>query len=173
MGSMRKCLLLSLVAMLGVFLLLSPAAAQPKGGALMPEDVYTPLTKGYDFLNQGNYEAARDAFETAVKRDPANPFALNNLAAIQVHQGKYNDAMANLKAATIQADAYLDKVQQTCFVDGLCNAVKPTRGTWGQQAPPGTKSSIAPIIQDNIKKLEAKIAATKTPPPAGSPPPMK
>jgi hypothetical protein len=33
-------------------------------------------------------------------------------------------------------------------------------------------SEILPIIQENIQKVEAKIAATHTPPSPGSPPPM-
>ena len=54
---------------------------------------------------------------------------------------------------------------QTCFAGGGCLAVKPLREK-------GEKSSIAPIIQENIQKLQAKIAATGTAPPPGSPPPM-
>ena len=97
---------------------------------------------------------------TAVKRDRHNPFALNNMAVLEEREGKLNDALANLKDATTHAAAYHDKTSQTCFVGGGCLAVKPIREA-------GATSSIAPIIQENIKKLEAKIAATKTPPPPG------
>ncbi len=87
------------------------------------------------------------------------------MAVLEEREGKLNDALANLKDATTHANEYLDKVTQTCFAGGGCLAVKPLREL-------GEKSSIAPIIQENIQKLQAKIAATGTAPPPGSPPPM-
>jgi len=142
-----------------------PAMAQPKGGALMPMDVYTPLAQGYDFVREGKYEAAKNEFAKAVKADRFNPFALNNMAVLEEREGKLNDALALLNRASTHANEYLDKVSQTCFAGGGCLAVKPLREL-------GEKSSIAPIVQENIAKLQAKIAATGTAPPAGSPPPM-
>jgi hypothetical protein len=173
MRNTRKYLLFLMVAALSL-VLASPLLAQnpqpthtpgagPTGGAMMPEDVFTPIAKGYDLIREGKYDAAKFEFETAVKRDRYNPFALNNLAVIEEHQGHLNAALANLKDATSHAAAYKDKVTQTCFVGGGCMAVKPQRTM-------GTESTILPIIQENIAKLEAKIAATKTAPPAGSPP---
>jgi tetratricopeptide (TPR) repeat protein len=135
----------------------------PRG--LMSEDVYTPISKGYDLIRDGKYEAAKDQFADAVKRDKFNPFALNNLAVLDERDGKLNDALAHLKDATTHSDDYKDKVAQTCFAGGGCMAVKPVRAV-------GETSSITPIIQENIKKLQAKIAATGTPPPPGSPPPV-
>lgn len=175
MRNTRKCLLILAIAALSLALA-SPLLAQypppkgppgttPTGGAMMPEDVFTPLAKGYDLVVQGKYEAARAQFADAVKMDKFNPFALNNLAVLDERDGKLNDALANLKAAEQHAGNYKDKVAQTCFAGGGCMAVKPVRAV-------GEMSSILPIVQENIKKLEAKIAATKTPPPPGSPPPM-
>lgn len=135
----------------------------PRG--LMGEDVFTPISQGYDFIRDGKYEAARDEFGKAVKLDPFNPFALNNLAVLDERDGKLNDALAHLKDATKHAADYKDKVAQTCFVGGGCMAVKPVKAA-------GETSSILPIIEENIKKLEAKKAATGTPSPAGSPPPI-
>jgi tetratricopeptide (TPR) repeat protein len=160
----RTCVILLVVAALFLFVA-SPVLAQPKGGALMAEDVFTPIAKGYDLVRDGKYDAAKYEFETAVKRDRHNPFALNNLAVLEERAGKLNDALANLKDATTHAAAYKDKVVQTCFVGGGCLAVKPVRAA-------ADKSEIAPIIAENIKKLEAKMAAQKTPAPAGSPPAM-
>jgi len=160
----RTCVILLVVAALFLFVA-SPVLAQPKGGALMAEDVFTPIAKGYDLVRDGKYDAAKYEFETAVKRDRHNPFALNNLAVLEERAGKLNDALANLKDATTHAAAYKDKVVQTCFVGGGCLAVKPVRAA-------ADKSEIAPIIAENIKKLEAKMAAQKPPAPAGSPPAM-
>ena len=161
---MRKYVIFTVVAALCLFMAL-PVLAQPKGGALMPMDAFTPIAQGYDFVREGKYEAAKNEFAKAVKADRFNPFALNNMAVLEEREGKLNDAMANLKDATTYADQYLDKVTQTCFAGGGCLAVKPLREK-------GEKSSIAPIIQENIAKLEAKIQATGTAPPPVSPPPM-
>jgi tetratricopeptide (TPR) repeat protein len=160
----RTCVILLLVASLFLFVS-SPVLAQPKGGALMAEDVFTPIAKGYDLIRDGKYAAAKYEFETAVKRDRYNPFALNNLAVLEERDGHLNEALANLKDATTYATQYKDKVIQTCFVGGGCLAVKPVHKA-------AEKSEIAPIIQENIKKLEAKMAAQKTPAPPGSPPPV-
>jgi len=161
---MRKFVILTVVAALCLFMAM-PVLAQPKGGALMSMDAFTPIAQGYDFVREGKYEAAKNEFAKAVKADRYNPFALNNMAVLEEREGKLNDALANLKDATTHAAEYKDKVVQTCFAGGGCLAVKPVREI-------GEKSSIAPLIQENIKKLEAKIAATKTAPPPVSPPPM-
>jgi tetratricopeptide (TPR) repeat protein len=112
--------------------------------------VFTPITKGYDFIRDGKYEAARNEFAKAVKLDPFNPFALNNLAVLDERDGKLNDALAHLKDATIHAAEYKDKVAQTCFAGGGCMAVKPVRAV-------GETSSILPIIQENTKKLAPRL----------------
>jgi Tfp pilus assembly protein PilF len=159
---MRKSLVFLMVAALAL-LLASPVLAQPKGGAMMKEDVFTPIAKGYDFIRDGKYEAAKFEFKNAVAKDPNNSFALNNLAVLEEQGGKFNDAMAFLKQATVAAADYKDKVAQTCFAGGGCMAVKPVRAV-------ADKSAIADIVAENIKKLEAKMAAAKTPAPPGSPP---
>jgi hypothetical protein len=164
MRNTRKYVILTVVAALCLFMAM-PVMAQPKGGALMDMDSFTPIAQGYDFVREGKYEAAKAQFAIAVKRDRYNPFALNNMAVLEEREGKLNDGLANLKDASTHADEYFDKVTQTCFAGGGCLAVKPLREK-------GEKSSIAPIIQENIQKLQAKIAATGTPPPPGTPPPM-
>jgi hypothetical protein len=161
---MRKLLILTVIAALCLFMAL-PVLAQPTGGGMMSEDSFTPIAQGYDFVREGKYEAAKDQFSIAVKRDKFNPFALNNMAVLQERDGKLNDALANLKDATTHAAEYKQKVMQTCFAGGGCLAVKPLKEV-------GDQSSILPVIQENIKKLEAKIAATKTAPPPVSAPPM-
>jgi tetratricopeptide (TPR) repeat protein len=166
MRSMRKWLGCS-VALLAIaslsLLLSSPALAQPRP---MEMDVYTPIAKGYDLMRAGNYEAAQYEFETALKKDRFNPFALNNLAALMEKQGKMKDAMAFLTDAQTHAGKYFDKVEQTCFVGGLCAGVKPVQAV-------GPTSSIAPVIAENMKKLQAKMAATPTKPEPSTPPPME
>lgn len=155
-----------LVLAVGLCLLLAaPAMAQTRQAeGQIPADVWGPIEQGYGLLMEGKYDAAAVQFKKATEIDNHNPFALNNLAAIASQKGDYKGAMALLEQATVKADAYKQKVAQTCFVAGLCNAVKPTKEL-------GATSTIAPIIQDNIAKLKPKIAAM--PPEPASPPKME
>ncbi len=134
--------------------------AQPRP---MAEDVFTPIALGYDELRGNNLDAAEYQFKIALERDRYNPFALNNLAAIAEKRGKIKDAYAFLSEAGTHAKEYFNKVEQTCFVGGLCAAVKPKKEV-------GTESTIAPIIADNMKKLEPKFKAL---PPEPTAPPAK
>ena len=117
-------------------------------------------------MRDGKYEAAQYEFETALKKDRYNPFALNNLAALMEKQGKMKEAMAFLTDAQAHAKEYFDKVEQTCFVGGLCAGVKPVKIV-------GPTSSIAPIIAENMKKLQDKMAAAPAKPEPSTPPPME
>jgi|YelNatPaOPRAMG01_1025707.scaffolds.fasta_scaffold00528_27 tetratricopeptide (TPR) repeat protein len=150
---------------LGLCLLLAgPVLAQSDYvSGVFPSQIYGPLNQGYKLLADGKYDAAAVQFEKVTKIDNTNPFALNNLAAIQEQKGHYREAMALLQQATLKADQYKQKVAQTCFVAGLCTAVKPKQEM-------GPTSTIAPIIQDNIAKLKPKIEAL--PPQPSTPPPM-
>jgi tetratricopeptide (TPR) repeat protein len=147
-----------------------PTVGEPKQRsgprALMAEDVFTPIAKGYDLLRDGKYEAAEYQFADALKRDRYNPFALNNLAVLQERNGKMKDALAYLTDAKAHAPEYFEQVEQTCFVGGLCNAVKPVRKL-------GATSVIAPIVDENYNKLQEKMAKTPTAPEPSTPPPMK
>ncbi|RJR42833.1 MAG: tetratricopeptide repeat protein [Deltaproteobacteria bacterium] len=147
-----------------------PTVAEPKHRsgprALMQEDVLTPIAKGYDLLRGGKYEAAEYQFKDALSRDRYNPFALNNLAVLQEKNGKFKDALAYLTDAKAHAAEYLEQVEQTCFVGGLCNAVKPLRKL-------GPTSTVAPIVDENYQKLQDKIAKNPTAPEPSTPPPMK
>src|SRR5665648_332520 len=160
MRNTRKYVILAVVAALCLCVAM-PVMAQPKGGAMMPMDVYTPIAQGYDFVREGKYDAAKNEFAKAMKADPNNSFAYNNNAVLLEREGKLNDALALLNRATTHSNEYFDKVTQTCFAGGGCLAVKPLREA-------GEKSSIAPIIQENIAKLQAKIAATGHAAPAGA-----
>ena len=132
----------------------------------MSQDVFTPLTKGYDLMRDGKYVAAEAEFKTALSRDRYNPFALNNLAAIKVQEGKLKEALAYLTDASAHAKDYLDKYQEVCFTGGLCTGVKPVKVL-------GTESAIAKVVAENMAKLKAKIAATPEKPVSSTPPPME
>lgn len=130
----------------------SPAAAQPQ---LFTDDVFTPLSLGYEALRSGNNEAARMQFEKAIKIDRYNPYALNNLAVLMEREGKLKEAMAYLLEAETYAAEYLNKPDEICDVGGLCLAVNPA----GKKSQ---KSSIAPLIHGNINLLRIKIGKDKS-----------
>lgn len=153
---MRKFFSFLMIAMLALFLA-APAMAQPRGGAMMEEDVFTPLTLGFDFMQDGKYEAAEFEFKKVLKGDENNPFALNNLAALEERKGNLDTAWAYLDGAGKYADQYRQKIQQTCFVGGLCAAVRPV-----QQM--GAESEIAKIIAENKAKLKEKMGTAPRPP---------
>ncbi|MDI6852885.1 MAG: hypothetical protein QME75_04680 [Deltaproteobacteria bacterium] len=153
---MRKFLSFLMIAMLALFLA-AAAMAQPRGGAMMEEDVFTPLTLGFDFMRDGNYEAAEYEFKKVLKADANNPFALNNLAALEERKGNLDTAYAYLDGAAKYADQYRQGIQQTCFVGGLCAAVRPV-----QQM--GAESEIAKVVAENQAKLKAKMGPGPRPP---------
>lgn len=163
---MRKLrLVFGLVLAVGLCLLLiaSASAQTRQAEGHIPAEVYGPIEKGYALLLDGKYDAAAAEFQKATKIDNTNPFALNNLAAIETQKGNYKSAKALLDQAAASADKYKQKVAQTCFVAGLCNAVKPSKEL-------GPTSTIVPIIQENIAKLKPKLEAM--PPEPASPPKM-
>ena len=161
---MRKSLTVVMVMALALFLT-TPAMAQPQSGALMEKDVFTPLTLGYGFMQEGKYEAAEYEFKKALNADEFNSFALNNIAVLEERKGNYKSAMAYLDDAGRYADRYLDKVHQTCFIGGLCAAVKPVRQI-------GTESEIAKVVAENLAKLKAKMKAIPKKPEPSKPPKM-
>jgi tetratricopeptide (TPR) repeat protein len=146
----------TVATLLGVSLLFLAASA-PAQLRPMAEDVFTPIAQGYDLLQEGNYQAAQQAFEIALKRDRYNPFALNNLAALKEKQGHLQEALAHLVDAQLSAKDYLDKVQETCFAGGLCVGVKPVKTV-------GPTNTIAGIIAENIKRIQDKTAKNPLPP---------
>jgi tetratricopeptide (TPR) repeat protein len=162
---MRKFLAVVMTLALALFLTV-PAMAQPKAGTLMTDDAFTPIALGFDLMRDGKYDAAEMEFKKAIKADRYNPFALNNLAALEEKKGNLKDAMAYLTDAGEYADRYVNKVEQTCFVGGLCAGVKPLKKT-------GTESTIAPVVAENMKKLKDKMAATPAKPEPSKPPKMK
>ena len=57
------------------------------------------LNAGYDYLEQGKFDQAQQIFAEVLRQDPGHPLALNNLAAIMVKKGNYDQALACLKRA--------------------------------------------------------------------------
>jgi Flp pilus assembly protein TadD len=126
----------------------APAWAQPRP---LSEDAFTPLSLSYQYMKSGKTGAAMVQLEQAIKADPYNPYALNNLAVISEQQGRLKEALAYLLDAETHAAEYTEKPEELCQVGGLCMALKPSRSQ-------GSKSSIAALVHGNINLLKIKIA---------------
>jgi len=80
------------------------------------------LNAGYDWLEQGKIDPAQKAFEEVIRQDPGHPLALNNLAAIMVKKGDYDQALACLKRALPRSKGFKVALNRVCNVDGVCAA---------------------------------------------------
>jgi tetratricopeptide (TPR) repeat protein len=140
------------------------ARSAPKGGELMKEEAFTALVKGYDLFRAGKYEAAEEKFKEALKADPHNPFALNNVAALKERQGKPGEAMGILVPALYYAIIYNDKLTQDIFPRGLTAAAKPLREL-------GSTCAIAVVVTENRRKLASKLPPKSPRPPQSPSPP--
>jgi tetratricopeptide (TPR) repeat protein len=146
---MLKTRSVALVAVITLLVSVSLVLAQPRP---MAEDIFTPLSRGYDFMSQGKYVLAKAEFEKVIKADRYNPYANNNLAAIAEREGHPQVALGYLQTAMEKVDQYPYRVvSQVCFPGGLCTAVKPVKQYFAT-----TGTSIAAVIGDNITKLSKK-----------------
>ncbi len=136
-----------------VFFGAAPVTAQPQ---LCTDEVFAPLSKGYEALRAGNDDMAREEFEKVIKIDRYNPYALNNLAVLAEKQGKLKEAMAYLLDAETYAAEYMHRPDEICESGGLCLAVVPS--TQKSQT-----SSIASLVHSNINLLRIKINRTNNP----------
>ena len=143
-----------------------PPQAQPSKPPLMKQEAFTALVKGYDLFRERKYKAAEEQFQKALKADPHNPFALNNLAALSERQGKPKEAMGLLLPALYYAPLYNDKLEQVVFPGGLTAAAKPLRER--EEAPDNT---IGQVVNQNRIELGSKIPRKTPAPPAPSSPP--
>src|SRR5664280_2081375 len=91
-----------LTALLLALSLIAPGLIWAQGQA----GVAGRLNAGYDWLEQGKFDQAQKVFEEVLRQDPGHPLALNNLAAIMVKQGNYDQAAACLKQALPRARGF-------------------------------------------------------------------
>jgi tetratricopeptide (TPR) repeat protein len=127
--------------------------AQPQ---LCTDEVFAPLSQGYEALRAGKDDQARLEFEKVIKIDRYNPYALNNLAVLAERQGKLKEAMAYLLDAETYAVEYLHKVDEICEGNGLCLAMVPS-------TQKSQRSSVASLVHSNINLLRTKIGKSNSP----------
>ena len=146
-----KVTVLLLVLTFGV----SAALAQ---GICPPEkitgDIESMLSRGYCLFIAGKYKEAEAEFQKVLQKDPGNPIALNDLAAVYVKENKLDKADTLLKEALPRAQGYKFKVNRVCDVKGVCLAFRPLQAVYGDQ-------DLAPLVQLNLSLVKAKLAEGK------------
>jgi tetratricopeptide (TPR) repeat protein len=120
------------------------------------------LSRGYCLFIAGKYKEAEKSFEDALKKDPGNPVALNDLAAVMVKINKLDKADTYLKQALPRAKGYMMLVNRVCGVQDICLALEPYKVGGGNQ-------DLGQLVELNIKMVEAKMAAEKAGAGAGYP----
>ena len=68
-----------------------------------------------------------------LKKEPTQPLALNNLGAIMVKQGKYDQALDYLRRALPRAKGFEVAIDRVCTVDSLCAACRISEKQFGSE----------------------------------------
>jgi Tfp pilus assembly protein PilF len=125
------------------------------GGTVLaqtPSGEARKMVQGYDLLEAGKMSQAQQFYEEILARDPGNPMALNNLAAIMVSQKKYPAALGYLEQALPRARGYKIRVNRVCDVKGICLAFRPLEEEYGNQ-------ELEPLIKLNMDLVKDKLRA--------------
>ncbi len=120
------------------------------------------LSRGYCQFIAGDFDGAEKTFQMALQKDPGNPIALNDLAAVYVKQNKLDKADTLLKEALPKAQGYKMYVNRVCGVQDICLAIEPYKAGTGNQ-------DLGELVKMNINMVEAKMAAEKAGAGAGYP----
>ena len=121
-----------------------------------PKDVNAMLLKSYDLLEQGKFDDAEKMINQVLAKDPGNPLALNNLAAVMVKKKKFDKADTYLNQALPRAKGYMVQINRVCQVGGICLAFKPVAGGTGNQ-------ELAPLVLLNIDMVKQYMGAEPLP----------
>jgi tetratricopeptide (TPR) repeat protein len=95
-----------------------PAWAQEKS------DLARMINTGYDLLERGQCDQAQQIYEELLRQHPDNPLALNNMGAIMVKKGDYEQALTYLNQALSRAKGHRVTLNRVCDVDGVCAALR-------------------------------------------------
>ena len=144
---MKGWLILRGVLALGLLLLPAAKAALGQAGA----DLTGRLNAAYDLLEQGKYDQAQKIYEAILQQQPEHPLALNNLAALSCRQGKFDQALAQLRRALPQAKGYQITLDRVCNVEGVCAAFRQSTDKFGQE-------NLEDLIKTNILMVQMAAA---------------
>ena len=93
------------------------------------------LLDSYDLIEQKKYKEADALLDKVLAKDPGQPLALNNKAAIMVYEKKFDKADTYLNKALSTAKGYMIQVNRVCTVGNICLAFKPVTGGAGNLGP--------------------------------------
>lgn len=114
------------------------------------------LLDSWELINKGKYDQAEKMINKVLEKDPGNPLALNNLAAVKVAQKKFDKADTYLNQALPKAKGYMVQVNRVCTVGNICSAFKPVAGGTGNQ-------DLEPLIKMNIEMVKGYMEAGPVP----------
>lgn len=114
------------------------------------------LMESYELISKGKYAQAQKLLETILAKDPGNPLALNNLAAIMVAMKKFDKAESYLIKALPKAKGYLVNVNRVCTMGNICIAFSPVSGTTGNQ-------DLEALIKMNLEMVKGYMEAGPIP----------
>jgi len=138
---------LIMAAAMGAALLLGCSGAW----AQAEKNLHKMMIQSYDLLEAGKVDEAQKIYEQVLKEDPGNPLVLNNLGAVMVKKGKYQEALDYLQQALPKAKGYKIMVNRVCEVNGVCLAFRPLQEVYGNQ-------ELEPLVRLNIQMIQGKLA---------------
>ena len=118
-----------LIVLLVAISLIGPGLAQ----AQKKDEVARTLNAGFDLLEAGKYDQAQKVYEGLLKKDPTQPLALNNLAAIMVKHGKYGQALQYLQRALPRSKGLKVAINRVCNIDSVCAACRVSEKEFGSE----------------------------------------
>jgi predicted Zn-dependent protease len=115
-------------------------------------DVGEMLMTSFEMMEKKQYDKAQKLLDKVLAKDPGNPLALNNMAAVMVAQKKFDKADTYLNQALARAKGYMVQVNRVCQVQGICVAFKPAAGGAGNQ-------ELEPLVKMNIDMVKQYMSA--------------
>ena len=110
-------------------------------------DVGKMLVVSFELMEKAKFAEAQKLLDKVLQKDPGNPLALNNLAAVMVKMKKFDKADTYLNQALPRAKGYMVQVNRVCQVGGICIAFKPAEGGTGNQ-------ELEPLVKLNIDMVK-------------------
>jgi tetratricopeptide (TPR) repeat protein len=125
-----------------------PSAAKAQGET----PVNQLLLASFQLAGQGKHAKAAKLLQEVLKKDPGNPLAPNNLAAIGVKEKKYGEAEAYLKKALPRAKGFMVQTSGVCVPGEPCMTFRPAGKTGNQE--------LEPLIKMNLMMIEGLKASS-------------
>jgi Tfp pilus assembly protein PilF len=116
-----------------IILLVLGLAGPGLGRAQDQGEITRMLNMGFELLEQGSYAQAQKVYEELLKKDSTQPLALNNLGAIMVKQGKYDQALNYLRRALPRSKGFKVAIDRVCNIDSVCAACRVSEAQFGSE----------------------------------------